>query len=188
MCAKNFYEFAWDIPWLPRCSDILSDSSTFVLYDFIRVSNSTNPPDYGSERRNLPINACYTQEMEQKCTVEASAILLGVVIACIVSKTLCMLWILWQLRETPLVVLGDAIASFMTELDKNTKNACLGPLPTFRNGKPWQATRKWSSKAERWSSNVSRAQWATCILMYALRELESWDKLTLKAGASSLLW
>lgn len=172
MCANNAFEWAWKVPWLPQCSTLLKDPSSFILQDHIVVSKYSDPTGQGEHWQSLPVNACYTQEMKQSCTVEASTILLGVVVACITCKTLCMFWILWLLKETPLVVLGDAIASFMTSPDKHTKEACLAPPSAFTKGKPWHMTRKWSCKAERWMSNVSRGQWTTCMLMYALRSYD----------------
>jgi hypothetical protein len=128
MCSKTAFEAGWNNPDTLRCSTILDDPSSFVLSGGIPVKSDrykTIPYDY--EDRDLPINACYTQGIEQNCTVEASIALLGIVIAFITCKTLCMVWILWRLKETPLAVLGDAIASFMTQSDDLTKDACLVP-------------------------------------------------------------
>jgi hypothetical protein len=88
---------------------------------------------YYWEPRVIPINGCFSQRLDEKCTVETSLFLLGVIIAFISCKTLCMFWILWRLKEYPLAVVGDAIASFMEESDKNTKSACLGAASTFNH-------------------------------------------------------
>jgi hypothetical protein len=72
--------------------------------------------------------------------VETSLFLLGVIIAFISCKALCMFWILWRLEEYPLAVVGDAIASFMEKPDGNTKGACLGTAYTFNHNKFWQRT------------------------------------------------
>jgi hypothetical protein len=169
MCARNAFEASWDGQNALQCSTILSDPSSFILQGGIPVkSNSSRTEHYDYLSRDLPISACYTQEIEQDCTVEASIALLGIVIAFITCKTLCMLWILWRLKETPLAVLGDAIASFTTQPDNHTKDACLAPPSAFTHIKPWQMRRKWSHNPKRWMSNVSGGQWTTCILMYAL--------------------
>ncbi|KAH7405997.1 hypothetical protein DE146DRAFT_787173 [Phaeosphaeria sp. MPI-PUGE-AT-0046c] len=167
MCAKNAFEAGWDTSYLQRCDAILSDPSSFTLYEGIPVESNSTSRSLGYQyiNRALPITACYTQTKEESCTVKASVTLLGIVIVFITCKTLCMLWILWRLKESPLAVLGDAIASFITQPDDHTKDACLATPSAFTHTKTWQVKRAWSSKPKRWMSNVSGGQWITCILM-----------------------
>jgi hypothetical protein len=166
MCAKNVLEAGWDS--LPACSTILADPSAFEVEPFLPLSYNDSSGSYGWDTRVIPINGCFSQRLDEKCTVETSLFLLGVIIAFISCKTLCMFWILWRLKEYPLAVVGDAIASFMEEPDENTKGACLGTASTFNHTKSWQRTLKWSSKPNRWSHNVSGGQWTTCILLFVV--------------------
>jgi hypothetical protein len=168
MCAKNAFEAARDTPNSPRCNNILGDPSSFVLHESMPVKDGSTSSSYHYMERDLPVNACYTQQMEESCTVEASVTLLGIVITFITCKTLCMLWILLRLKETPLAVPGDAIASFMTGPDDYTKDACLAPSSAFTHTVFWQVKREWSPKPKRWKNNVSGGQWITCIFTYDL--------------------
>jgi hypothetical protein len=166
MCAQNALETGWD--YIPACSAILADPSAFEVKLYLPLRYNETEGVYYWEPRVIPINGCFSQRLDEKCTVETSLFLLGVIIAFISCKTLCMFWILWRLKEYPLAVVGDAIASFMEESDKNTKSACLGAASTFNHTKSWQKTLKWSSKPNRWSRNVSGGQWTTCILLFVV--------------------
>jgi hypothetical protein len=166
MCAQNELEGAWGSK--PACSAISANSSAFTVDPFLPLTYNETPGLYGWKRRVIPINGCFSQRLDEKCTVETSLFLLGVIIAFISCKALCMFWILWRLKEYPLAVVGDAIASFMEESDENTKGACLGTAYTFNHNKFWQRTLEWSSKPNRWSHNVSGGQWITCILLFVV--------------------
>jgi hypothetical protein len=166
MCAQNALEVKWG--YIPACSAILADPSAFVVNPYLPLTYNETSGSYGWNKREIPINGCFTQRLDEKCTVETSLFLLGVIIAFISCKALCMFWILWRLKEYPLAVVGDAIASFMEDSDENTKGACLGTASTFDHTKSWQRTLKWSSKPNRWSYNVSGGQWTTCILLFVV--------------------
>jgi hypothetical protein len=166
MCAQNALEMEWNSK--PACSTLLADPSAFEMELSLPLSYDETSGLYEWESRVIPIDSCFSQRLDEKCTVETSLVLLAVIIAFISCKTLCMIWILWRLKEYPLAVVGDAIASFMEESDKNTKGACLGTASTFNHTKPWQKTLKWSSKPNRWSHNVSVGQWTTCILLFVV--------------------
>ena len=166
MCAQNALETGWD--YIPACSAILADPSAFEVKLYLPLRYNETEGVYYWEPRVIPINGCFSQRLDEKCTVETSLFLLGVIIAFISCKTLCMFWILWRLKEYPLAVVGDAIASFMEESDENTKGACLGAASTFNHPKSWQKTLKWSSKPNRWLRNVSGGQWTTCILLFVV--------------------
>ncbi|KAF2971938.1 hypothetical protein GQX73_g1523 [Xylaria multiplex] len=85
-------------------------------------------------------------------------------------------------REAVLATLGDAVASFMREADKTTKNMCLvtkhdivkslEKRPSNRKGKkdlnPESHPRRWKVDNIRWMSVVTRKQWFYLILLYTI--------------------
>jgi hypothetical protein len=162
MCAESSMDDTWGLA--PSCSSIRNDPAKFTIDIW---TNNNYSGVIGGNSHPFLIDSCLSQTLEQQCTVEASLVLLGVVIAFVSCKLLCMFWVLWQLKEHPLVVIGDAITSFVKEPDTNTKGACLGISSDFNHTQSWLrlSPRKWSPKLRRWSHNVSRGQWATCILL-----------------------
>jgi hypothetical protein len=162
MCAKSSIELTWD--WAPSCSSILNDPSEFTI-DIWTTKLVTNDGSINGNTYTVHIDSCLSQTLEEQCTIEASLSLLGIVIAFIFRKLLCIFWVFWQLKEHPLVVVGDAITSFIKEPDANTKGACLATSSNFNHKQSWLSARKWSPKPRHWSHNVSWWQWTTCILL-----------------------
>ena len=164
MCAKG--EFDTGYGSLPSCSSILANSSAFEMKLFLPLEYNASIQSYAWDYRTVPIGGCFSQRLDEKCTVETTMLLLGIVIAFIICKVLCMFWIFWTLDESPLAVVGDAVASFMQNPDESTKGACLGTASTFSHNTSWQRTLKWSPQPIRWSQNVSGSQWTACILLF----------------------
>lgn len=162
MCAESSFDATYGET--PSCSSILDDPANFTIS--IATTVAYNHTDlYVTKEEPMIIDSCLSQTLEEQCTIEASLSLLGVVIAFIFCKLLCMFWVLWKLKEHPLAVVGDAICSFLKEPDENTKGACLGTPSDFNHKNYWLSARKWSPKPRRWSRNASGGQWTTCILL-----------------------
>lgn len=162
LCAKSSFDANYGET--PSCSSILDDPANFTIS--ITATSTYNYSDlYVPKEETLIIDSCFSQTLEEQCIIEASLSLLGVVITFISCKLLCMLWVLWKLREHPLAVVGNAISSFVKKPDENTKGACLGNPSDFNHKTFWPSARKWPPKPRRWSCNASSGQWTTCVLL-----------------------
>ena len=76
---------------------------------------------------------CLSQEVEEQCKFQFSAIIMMVVIICNIVKLSCMVWIAWRQDSEPLVTLGDVIDSFLKSPDKYTAGNCLAGKNFYSN-------------------------------------------------------
>ena len=173
----------------PECSTdaILSEATNWTLssgYGLLRTSNGFR------EQFNHPIQYCLSQPVEERCHVQISLIILGVVVACNATKVLCMLLAIRRQKSQPLVTLGDAIESFMQDLDQNTDGMCLASKASFANVRKEKVLRStydrichvlleskykpaWAAKSTeltarryRWFSSASLKRWLTCNILW----------------------
>lgn len=69
---------------------------------------------------------CLAERMAPRgCTLQYSSTMFIVVILCNAVKAVCMLLTLYYKKDTPLMISGDAIASFLQRPDLHTKDQCL---------------------------------------------------------------
>ena len=129
------------------------------------------------------VSYCLAQRVDPKCTVEILPQVLIIVIVCNVLKAICFTTLLKR-KFTPLIILGDAIASFMTHPDPNMHNS--GPLSaesirkayiveplrfsTQRRSQRWEQNRpsrrvtQWHPARRRWASAVGQKRWIFTVL------------------------
>lgn len=150
---------------VPACSGLSSGSLPFTYsLDLDRTNNfSSCGMRHKFDKLEITIDSCLSQKVEERCTVEANIYFLSIVIAFISSKAIIMLWMLKFLQEKPLVVLGDAIASFVSRPDSATVGACLGPPSMFRHHNNWQGVREWQPRPRKWAAAASVSQWMVCL-------------------------
>jgi hypothetical protein len=111
------------------------------------------------------VKYCLSQEINEKCSVESSVEIITVVLAFVFTKIICMSWIILELSVRPLVVLGDAISSFVQCPDQYTSGACLGGPEIFKRDGLWIHVSKWDPKPKKWGQNVSAYMWLICGLL-----------------------
>ena len=62
---------------------------------------------------NMPVSHCLAQEAEQHCTLSFHVPIMIAVIICNIVKLGCIVVMIWRIEPTPLITLGDAVASFL---------------------------------------------------------------------------
>jgi hypothetical protein len=72
-----------------------------------------------------PVQYCMSETVDQHCRVEYTAHLLLVVVLIGLLKTGVMLFIAFRIRDVPLLTIGDAVSSFLTDPEPKTKGMCL---------------------------------------------------------------
>ncbi|KAK9418971.1 putative DUF6536 domain-containing protein [Seiridium unicorne] len=144
----------------PTCAEMASGSSPLV-YTFGR---GVYGPFSGEMflSGSAKIDHCLTLEAEEKCTIEASIQILAILLCFSIVKLVVMAGMYWGLKRQPLVVLGDAVASFMRHKDPHTVGACLAPPETFNTHSVWVSERLYKPNRRRWGSAVSPFQWLLC--------------------------
>lgn len=127
----------------------------------------------------LDLEYCLAQTVSTTCKVAMSNRLLLVVVLCLVIKTgLCIIVVFTMHQQRPLVVPGDAIASFICSPDEFTTGRCTldrkleakGMMNTAGGYTTVAATpRQWSTKhrRRRWTSAIAKSVWARSYALFA---------------------
>ena len=139
--------------------------------------------DGSRTNQTVKISHCLAEPVQPQCTVEILLPVLIVVIICNAFKAIAFTALLAKRGFTPLVILGDAIVSFMSDPDPTALSS--GPLSSqtvrkvymvdpFRfsvqhQRKHWQQDRParrvtpWHGERRTWASAVGRRRWITTI-------------------------
>ena len=180
--------YDWMCSGQPGCSTdaVLSEAANWTLsseYGQVLLSNGSK------EEFRQQIQYCLSQPVEERCQVQISFIILGVVVACNATKALCMLLTIRCQKSQPFVTLGDAIESFVQDPDRYTGGMCLFSKEVFGNvGKDkvsmsptdrvnhiwldslhktaWTASpMEWTARRRRWFSSASLKRWLICNIL-----------------------
>lgn len=127
----------------------------------------------------LPVEYCLSKPAEESCELHFSMAIVIAVLACNFIKVLCMGLVAWMPSSTPLLTLGDAIASFLSERDPTTANNCLVSRYRFqrRNSRPFLVSVRSDKARAKISSNVTS--------QYQQR---GWDEAIRTRKAKSYFW
>lgn len=112
------------------------------------------------------VEYCLGERVPQKCTVEYSLPLAIVIIVANLIKAGLLCWTAVVLKETPILTVGDAVASFTKKADPNTRGLCLlsRDLAHDMGRERW----RFSNIPKRFGSAISRMQWLSCLLSSVL--------------------
>lgn len=126
---------------------------------------------------NITAEYCLSQKVEEQCGFHANLAIIWTVVVCNMVKLLIMVYIACSRGlETPLLTIGDSVASFMTNPDPTTAN--LGPITiravkalgrdkTSDRSKVWSSDRSsgWQPSSRlRWFHAVSVQRWCFTII------------------------
>ncbi|KAH0542508.1 hypothetical protein FGG08_003104 [Glutinoglossum americanum] len=106
-----------------------------------------------------PVSYCLSRPVDEKCRLQFSLHIMIVVIVCNAVKSVCMIvtgkWVTGEKKKKgdgPLIVVGDAVASFLETEDERTKGMCLLTKREVEGG-AWRlmpGPRKWEPKRKFW--------------------------------------
>lgn len=106
--------------------------------------------DWKVGQYDLPVQYCLAEPFPDHCKLEVSIGILVVVAVCNLAKVLCTLAAFRLVRPSPLITVGDAIASFLTNADQTTTQNCLLSKRDVQRGK-WKqdpAPTQWHGSEE----------------------------------------
>lgn len=124
------------------------------------------------------VEACYSQRIQQRCSFSGNISILAVVIVCNAIKVVCMLFVAYGLDlNTPLITVGDAVASYLSRPDINFPAHSLWSRKQF--GKEFSNREKNTKSSSthalvarrsrrRWAAAPSRARWAWTLIFLFL--------------------
>lgn len=166
-CAPDLY--AWicaDARCFSPCQSHLSE----VLADAEHWRPNHLEDEIASEAKY-----CLSQQTPEHCKLQFSLQIVIVVIVINTLKMVLMLYVVFGLKETPLMTIGDAVASFLNEEDPTTKGCCLVSKFDIKINKlRWQhrdgesnapVAKEWMPTKVRWARAVSRTRWWACGVM-----------------------
>lgn len=156
MCATSEFPSTGEL----SCSSILKNPGEFEVVSWVDTDDFDTGNYYWFD-----VDYCLSQQVEEMCTVESSLTLCYIILVIIAVKLGCLVWTLLVLKEEPLVVPGDCVASFIDYPDTTTAGACLWPAEDFKNSSTWEGALKWAPKRRRWASAATTWQWAVCLFM-----------------------
>ncbi|KAF5682420.1 hypothetical protein FDENT_7664 [Fusarium denticulatum] len=127
----------------------------------------TDPRVFKTKYRVMQVDRCYSEKYEAPCRLSiANSLLLIVCIMCLFKTVLCLLVL--KLRvwgdENPLMTPGDAIASFISRPDEETRGMCTLTMEDLRKTAKPMPTRlgemnqnyKWLQGPRQWQNNSPR--------------------------------
>ncbi|KAF5559364.1 hypothetical protein FNAPI_4808 [Fusarium napiforme] len=127
----------------------------------------TDPRVFKTKYRVMQVDRCYSEKYEAPCRLSiANSLLLIVCIMCLFKTVLCLLVL--KLRvwgdENPLMTPGDAIASFISRPDEETRGMCTLTMEDLRKTAKPTPTRlgemnqnyKWLQGPRQWQNNSPR--------------------------------
>jgi hypothetical protein len=126
------------------------------------------------------VSYCLSEAIGQRCRLEFSPQIAGVVIVFNFIKVLILAYTFFCLNEDPLMTMGDAVASFLGKRDETTKELCLmgkdnvewweNTHPSREGGsipEPWP----FFAARQKWSKVVSTGRWGICMTLYVYQAL-----------------
>lgn len=142
----------------------------------VNIDDPIRPPNPG---RIVGVSYCLAEEMDSQCTVVVGTYLLAVVILCNAVKVACLAYLALRGRRgfTPLITVGDAVASFLAVEDATTVGE--GALSSA-GVKGWARRRKgashgastshrpnlsWRSERHFWFRSASPWRWTICFIL-----------------------
>ena len=112
-----------------------------------------------------PISGCFSEKTQERCRIFFSLPLAIAVIAANALKVGLFGFSLVEIKNTPLLCVGDAVAEFMRIPDVTTKGMSLVCRKDFGDGRlSWKVDstpRKPPNVQQRWSKALSRRTWGT---------------------------
>lgn len=135
------------------------DSSLWIRVGFPdQIINSQTAKNWAYQ--STSISYCLSTKFEDRCELQFSVAIMIIVIACNLTKFVCMTWMAWKLDSRPLVTLGDAIASFLNEPDSTTDGMCLGGKARFLESRNWRSLpSQYNPKPYLWFGAASLKRW-----------------------------
>ncbi|RSM05201.1 hypothetical protein CEP52_006400 [Fusarium oligoseptatum] len=116
------------------------------------------------------VKYCLSKPREEICRVNFNIpVAIGVIIAN-AAKAIILLYVAFKPPEEPLLVLGDAIHSFLRKPDPFSKHMCLASIHDVKTQGAWASIKpsRWVSTRRRWAAAISRTRWYISGSLYGL--------------------
>jgi hypothetical protein len=83
-----------------------------------------------------------------------------------IVKAGLMFYVAFNMRDEPLLTMGDAVASFLEKEDPTTKQMCLSTLEDFKSNRKYKVgPRQWTNAQYRWKDVTSKRRRIVTVFM-----------------------
>jgi hypothetical protein len=122
---------------------------------------------------NWPVEYCLSERPKEHCKLHFEPTIAIYMTVFNLVKVAIMFFIAFNIRDAPLLSVGDAVASFLDKADTSTRNMCLVTLGQSRNlievdTRPLQ----WHDRLYRWKDATSKARRGMTLLLYVANPQE----------------
>ncbi|KAI1497832.1 hypothetical protein F5X99DRAFT_353108 [Biscogniauxia marginata] len=183
LSTEDFYNYGWHYPFFSDFEFVLNivnrslvpseeddlDPESLNVYNV--TTSGLQPGSY-----NISVNYCLVEPLENVCHIALSPTLLIGVTICVVVKTITAIVVtvvLSRRNQTPLVTLGDAMASFIEKPDRVTAGLCTVGQEEIRKAMRSKRAfvlpgpRQWDTTSQkRRASAVPVSVWVTSYLLF----------------------
>lgn len=127
----------------------------------------SNPSAWQPGINGQYISYCLSEQVPEKCRVQSSLHLATVVIVLNLAKAAIMLSLAFRVKESPLMTIGDTVASYLWQSDPLTENMCLVSKRDMQKSKAsWpKESKMFKPQRKRLFLAASKTRWTLCILM-----------------------
>lgn len=159
----------WEPPMAPfqfLCPDVRTADG-----ECLRIAQS-KPLQHIWKGRNVTVDHCMSQVVDELCTVRTSLSILIMVIICNLLKAVSMVLALRTVLPSPLLVtVGDAVACMLEDPDSKTDGmsakAEFNPSGWAKPTTP-QGGFPYKPRAFKWYQSVSRTRWRATIVVFVV--------------------
>lgn len=161
-------------------------SQAGCCYNFISkvVANAAQWAPQG-----LPADYCLSEKTCGRCgDYNVNVVILVIVVICNVGKVLSMLYIVFCIKDDPLMTVGDAIQSCLASPDKRTAGMCLASKADVIASSVVTATsdpepKPYQPRPQRWRTVASKRRWTLFIFPFLAAILTVLGLLGLAIGS-----
>jgi hypothetical protein len=111
------------------------------------------------------VDYCLSEPAEPRCQLQFNLVIAVVVTVLNFFKAALMIYIVYSTEESPLMTIGDAIASFLDEQDDTTKGMGLLSISDLRKGHS-VGTSDWEDRRWRWKDATSKKRRTITVILY----------------------
>lgn len=125
-------------------------------YDPKKVPGFTNYKAAKFTPLNYPVEYCLAEKAMPRCKIQFEPTIAYVVTSLNFFKVVLMLYIALCINEEPLITMGDAVNSFLTENDPTTKDMCLASMRDIVKATYRAGPRQWNDERVKWKDVTSK--------------------------------
>jgi hypothetical protein len=144
-----------------RCNDRRNRYTSTKIERCNLLSSPTKSALEGWEPMDRRVLYCLSEKVEQHCKLRFSISLASIVITINVIKVIILMIAAFGMKETPILTMGDAVSSFLTKPDVETKEMCLTTkYDISRSRGNWdKRLTTFQQKRDRWFRSVGLRRW-----------------------------